>query len=265
MKPIKNDRKQLVALLLCAALLTVAVGVGKSAFRKMENQGLNCKVTSTGINVETRSLGLDITVTLREGETNRGVVAQIGDDYVGATLIETDNGVFTANLQIPLDPMRGFQLYLTDETLNPASIQEKLQEWDYIRTLLPVHLKKSLTTTPRFKAGSLWNGTITTKAEDIQFVGAEDGSCTVELRVYRNGTLAQTAPGVWDTKSGLYNTETIEVPCSLKDSLRLVIACRDDQNMEYEYTISRWEITPDGNVLEKPNLEEDMAPTLIWP
>jgi len=40
---------------------------------------------------------------------------------------------------------------------------------------------------------------------------------------------------------------------------------RDAQNIEYENTIGRWEITADGDVREEPDLKQDINPTLTWP
>ena len=55
------------------------------------------------------------------------------------------------------------------------------------------------------------------------------------------------------------------MPCKPEDNLRLTIAYRDAQNIEYENTIGRWEITADGDVREEPDLKQDINPTLTWP
>lgn len=47
-----------------------------------------------------------------------------------------------------------------------------------------------------------------------------------------------------------------EVPCSLEDNLRLTIAYRtaqDIEDIEYEVTVDRWEITSDGDVQKSLN------------
>ena len=46
------------------------------------------------------------------------------------------------------------------------------------------------------------------------------------------------------------------MPCSLEDNLRLTIAYRtaqDIEDIEYEVTVDRWEITSDGDVQKNLN------------
>lgn len=264
----KGKRKQLAILLLCAVLLTAATALGKNFLRTLEGSDgpvVDCEVTPSGVDTTTRSLLLDITVTLQDWEKNPGVMAKIGEDDVAAPLTETADGVFTASLALPLEPINGFQLYLTKETLGHALIQEPLGRWNQITMLLPVRLQKYWLTVPRFEAKALGAGVLTTQAEEIHLEGAEDGSCAVELRVYRKGTMAQAVVGEWDAKSGLYHTKPLELPCELGDDLRLSIACRGDDGLEYEFTVGRWEITTSGDVRETPDLEQDFTPSLTWP
>lgn len=47
--------------------------------------------------------------------------------------------------------------------------------------------------------------------------------------------------------------ELPEVPCSLEDNLRLTIAYRTAQDIGYEVTVGRWEITSDGDVQKSLN------------
>lgn len=94
-------------------------------------------------------------------------------------------------MAVPPEPLDGFQLYPTEVKAGQALIQEPLGNWNNVHMLLPVRLQKYLLTTPRFEAGDLWNGVLTTQAEDIHLEGAEGGNCAVKLRVYLDGALAQ--------------------------------------------------------------------------
>ena len=80
-----------------------------------------------------------------------------------------------------------------------------------------------------------------------------------------NGILTQVAPATRDADSGLYCSERIEVPCRRGDALWLTIAYQDTQNIECEVTLGRWEITDNGDVQRKPELAQDIYPTLTWP
>lgn len=262
-----KKRKQIVILVLCAALLTAGGGLTKRFLRHLEagdSPVVNCEVAPAGMDVETHQLLLGVTVTLKEWQTP-GLLAEAGDTSMEFPLTETTDGVFHGTVAVPLDPLNGLRLYLTEETAENSSTREPLGNWANVTMLLPVWLQKYQLTNPRFEAGELRNGVVTTQAEDIHLEGGEDGSCAVELRVYRNGTLTEAAPGTWDADSGLYYTERMEVPCKLEDNLRLTIAYRDAQDIEYEDTIGRWEITADGDVQKAPDLKQDIDPTLTWP
>lgn len=263
----QEKRKQIVILVLCAALLTAGGGLTKRFLRHLEGGDspvVDCEVAPAGMDVETHQLLLGVTVTLKEWQTP-GLLVEAGDTSMEFPLTETADGVFSGSVAVPLDPLNGLRLYLTEETAENASTREPLGSWANATMLLPVRLQKYQLTNPRFEAGELRNGVVTTQAEDIHLEGGEDGSCAVELRVYRNGTFAEAAPGTWDADSGLYHTERLEVPCKLEDNLRLTIAYRDAQNTEYENTIGRWEITAAGDVREEPDLKQDINPTLTWP
>ena len=106
---------------------------------------------------------------------------------------------------------------------------------------------------------------LSSDVSDICLEGDEAGSCTVELRVYCNGILTKVAPATRDAESGLYCSERIEVPCRRGDALWLTIAYQDTQNIECEVTLGRWEITDNGDVQRKPELAQDIYPTLTWP
>lgn len=84
-------------------------------------------------------------------------------------------------------------------------------------------------------------------------------------RFYCNGILTKVAPATRDAESGLYCSERIEVPCRRGDALWLTIAYQDTQNIECEVTLGRWEITDNGDVQRKPELAQDIYPTLTWP
>lgn len=257
----KRNRIEIAILLICAVFLA-APSLGESFLRTPK---ADCEVTPVGVDTTTRSLLLDITVTPQNREKTPSIIAKIGADTVGAPLTETADGVFTASLKLPLEPMNDFQLYLTGETAGQPLVQEPLGRWNHITELLSVRLQKYCLTEPHFEAETHPTGVLTTQAEEIHLEGAEDGNCAVELRVYRDGTMVQAVSGEWDAKSGLYYTEPLELPCELGDDLRLGIACRGEDGLEYEFTVGRWEITTSGNVREKPDLEQDLTPNLTWP
>ena len=138
----------------------------------------------------TRCLLFDVTVTLNEGEVP-GLLLESGEVSVEFPLTERTGGVFSGSVAVPPEPLDGFQLYPTEAKAGQALIQEPLGNWNNVHMLLPVRLQKYLLTTPRFEAGDLWNGVLTTQAEDIHLEGAEGGNCAVKLRVYLDGALAQ--------------------------------------------------------------------------
>ena len=195
-----------------------------------------------------------------------GKLQETIDNSTEANVRITSTGIDVENHQLLLDaavPLKGWKkpALLLDE----GTVQKRLRDCDNAITLLPVHFRKYNLLTPKFEAGNLRNGVITTEVSDICLEGDEDGSCTVELRVYCNGILTKVAPATRDADSGLYCSERIEVPCRRGDALWLTIAYQDTQNIECEVTLGRWEITDNGDVQRKPELAQDIYPTLTWP
>ena len=151
---------------------------------------IDCELSGAGMDLGTRCLLFGVTVTLNEGEVP-GLLLESGEVSVEFPLTERTGGVFSGSVAVPPEPLDGFQLYPTEVKAGQALIQEPLGNWNNVHMLLPVRLQKYLLTTPRFEAGDLWNGVLTTQAEDIHLEGAEGGNCAVKLRVYLDGALAQ--------------------------------------------------------------------------
>lgn len=257
----KKNQKQIVIFFLFAVLLVgVRLTIGKLQETIDNSPEANVRITSTGIDVENHQLLLDAAVPLK-GWKKPALLLETEDTSTEISLTETKSGLFIGSFRVPLDQPNNFQLYLTDE----GTVQKRLRDCDNAITLLPVHFRKYNLLTPKFEAGNLRNGVITSEVSDICLEGDEDGSCTVELRVYCNGILTKVAPATRDAESGLYCSERIEVPCRRGDALWLTIAYQDTQNIECEVTLGRWEITDNGDVQRKPELAQDIYPTLTWP
>lgn len=156
---------------------------------------IDCELSGAGMNLGTRCLLFDVTVTLNEGEVP-GLLLESGEVSVEFPLTERTGEVFSGSVAVPPEPLDGFQLYPTEVKAGQALIQEPLGNWNNVHMLLPVRLQKYLLTTPRFEAGDLWNGVLTTQAEDIHLEGAEGGNCAVKLRVYLDGALAQAEDSI---------------------------------------------------------------------
>ena len=199
----KKNQKRIVIFFLFAVLLVgVRLTIGKLQETIDNSPEANVRITSTGIDVENHQLLLDAAVPLK-GWKKPALLLETEDTSTEISLTETKSDLFIGSFRVPLDQPNSFQLYLTDE----GTVQKRLRDCDNAITLLPVHFRKYNLLTPKFEAGNLGNGVITTEVSDICLEGDEDGSCTVELRVYCNGILTKVAPATRDAESGLYCSE----------------------------------------------------------
>ena len=215
-----------------------------------------------------RAVEVDLTLALRklDGDTAVAVETTIGTETERVDLSPDSDGRYTGRLSLPLD--RGEEVRIAAViTRDGAEERETLRTYEDTRSLLPVRIKGSMWTVPKYQKGSLGtlNGMLTAKIYEMELSGVERGVSGVELRGYVGNTLVQTIPGEWDPESGSYSTGVLEVPCKAEDTVRITVFCHDADGVAYEFTHGRWKITTGGKAEKTPELAADRYPALTWP
>ncbi|MDD3347918.1 hypothetical protein [Oscillibacter sp.] len=266
---------RIVTLALCAVLLAALAGnLGKRLLRTREGAAspvVDCVVEPVGVDLQTRSLLADVTVTLKDWEEKPALLLEAGETSAEFPLTAAENGVFIGSVAVPLEPLSGFQLYLTAEKYGQALIRERLGRWNHISTLLPLRMTSSGYSDPQYQDGTFqmtgWaSAEIASQDRDDIEVDAP------EFRLYRNGELLRTVPGERDwnvigkAEADGYIPEEQEdwtVDCGKGDQVMLTFACRGENGLGWEFTIAHFQVK-DGDV-ETVRLDEDIDPILTWP
>lgn len=301
----KKNGMQIATLALCAVLLFVALGQRRQ-LDDLENRlsGLDREFSREideltrnftyqleqtqrivadhsleprGIDMETRALLADVSVTLKEwyADTAVTVIAQLEDDAVVELPTEGDDaGTFTARLAIPLEG--GEQVRLDAEICsNGLMRKESLDGWGEFALMLPLKSGGSGYSGPDYREGVL------SSRVDVEITSGymdriPEKITNPRFTTYLNGDLVLTQAAAVSTSMSsdrgicyTVDTENNEwsIACAVGDTVEIRFLCEDVYGLGYEFSCMTWQVTgetPDnqtGATMER----SDTLLSLYWP
>ena len=256
-----------------------AQGILQSQLQEEEKLIADYSLELTGLDMETRSLLTEATVTLRQWGTDTSAVLQVelAGDRVAFPMTAAGDGVFTASVSLPVEQKEDTVPVLTllAET-GGVTVREDVDNIPRTFDLMPVARGVSGGGSLRWRDGQL----LLPSGFSFTPYDFADNNITVQepqFRLYRNGELVLQEEAVHRAGNPriphcYYLRETnedgrgqeIPVEGVPGDIILLTFSCRDEYGLEYEFYIEGWEIGED----DVENYEADLLwyiPQLTWP
>ena len=255
------------------------VDILQSQLQEEEKLIADCSLELTGLDMETRSLLTEATVTLRQWGTDTSAVLQVelAGDRVAFPMTAAGDGVFTASVSLPVEQKEDTVPVLTllAET-GGVTVREDVDNIPRTFDLMPVARGVSGGGSLRWRDGQL----LLPSGFSFTPYDFADNNITVQepqFRLYRNGeqVLQEEAvhragnpriPHCYYLRETNEDGRGQEIPVEgvPGDIILLTFSCRDEYGLEYEFYIEGWEIGED----DVENYEADLLwyiPQLTWP
>lgn len=210
-----------------------------------------CSLQPSGVDKESRSLLVEVSLALKEWHEDTEVVLSSKTGAEEETwqqflpTVSEGNGRYSGQIPLPLDSDGVLSL----EALvigGGVTKKEALQEWSEIAMLLPLR-----------KGGGDWSSVgyfdgVMSGQFDIVIEGQEGSHVSVrnpQFLTYRNGELVQTQEAVENQSSFLYDglcytvdTEDNEwsLPCDVGDVIDIRFRCEDEHGLGYDFPFKSW-------------------------
>ena len=227
---------------------------------------------TTAVNRETRSLGVAISVTLKEWRPDTAVelvwTAEAGETGGPVSLTHNGVGTFTGTLDLPVEQSsQGVSLdvkIMDDETAR----RESLGYLDDVPALLPVQSSGWSYSGPDYTRDKDRNGTLTIPDCDIWLEGCKGESLSgifdAVFRLRRNGEIAAEKTAMFGDTLQQYTCWDLTSEAQIGDSLDLTFFCRDESGLGYEFFLNGWEIDENGIKDAVSSSPEADWPRLTW-
>ena len=255
------------------------VDILQSQLQEEEKLIADCSLELTGLDMETRSLLTEATVTLRQWGTDTSAVLQVelAGDRVAFPMTAAGDGVFTASVSLPVEQKEDTVPVLTllAET-GGVTVREDVDNIPRTFDLMPVARGVSGGGSLRWRDGQL----LLPSGFSFTPYDFADNNITVQepqFRLYRNGeqVLQEEAvhragnpriPHCYYLRETNEDGRGQEIPVEgvPGDIILLTFSCRDEYGLEYEFYIEGWEIGED-DVENYEAAQLWYIPQLTWP
>lgn len=226
---------------------------------------------ATAVNRETRSLDVEVSVTLKEWRADTAAellwTNENGSGREGYVPLSGDGaGVFTGTLELPLAGLSGGNLLDVKITNGETARRESLGYLGDAATLLPVQCYSYGVGGPTLSWYASRPDLLTISDCDVNLEGCK-GEPLPDLsnqvfRLRRNGEIAEETTAMYGETIGQYTCEEMSIEVQPGDELELTFFCRDNSGLGYEFSLRSWTVNESG-VGEQASPEESW-PKLTW-
>lgn len=226
---------------------------------------------ATAVNRETRSLEVEVSVTLKEWRADTAAellwTNENGSGREGYVPLSGDGaGVFTGTLELPLAGLSGGNLLDVKITNGETARRESLGYLGDAATLLPVQSYSYGVGGPTLSRYASRPDLLTISDCDVNLEGCK-GEPLPDLsnqvfRLRRNGEIAEETAAMYGETIGQYTCEEMSIEVQPGDEMELTFFCRDESGLGYEFFLRRWSIGENG--VEEQALPEESWPRLSW-
>lgn len=229
-----------------------------------------------GIDKETRSLQVTVSVTLKEWYEDTGIVlhAKVGGNELSLPMERDGNGSYVSWISLPLE---GNSEVFLDALVTGGGLTKKetLGGWGDISMLLPLQNSGGGWGGPQYVGGIMSSQFhITLRMPNRISVPAPVRN--PQFLTYRNGELVQTQSAVEDPYSAAsdgrcytVDTENNEwsVQCDIGDVVEVRFRCEDEYGLGYDFLFHTWiaEKETTGRVTHADAQDGILPLNLYWP